>query len=82
MVEGEGGEGGLRVHQRERSRAAARGEATLEAECGLRRPSRWRALYAGELSAERSHQLLAVKRLPDAVFALTIVHEPFCFRGA
>lgn len=39
-------------------------------------------LHAGELGAERSDQLLAVKRLPDAVLALTIVHDPLYCRGA
>lgn len=39
-------------------------------------------LHAGEPGAERLHQLLAVKRLPDAVLALPIVHDPLCFRGA
>ncbi len=43
--------------------------------------ARFAVLHAGELGAERSHQVLAVKRLPDAVLALTIVHDPWSFRG-
>ncbi len=39
-------------------------------------------LHAGELGAERSHQLLPVKRLADAVFDLPIVRDPLSFRGA
>lgn len=58
--------GGRRLHQHERSRAAARCAATLEAECGLRRPARWRALHAGERGTERSHQVLAEGRLAEA----------------
>lgn len=39
-------------------------------------------LHAGGLDAERSHQLLAAKQLPDAVLALTIVNDPLYFSGA
>lgn len=39
-------------------------------------------LHGGELGTERSHQLLAAKRLPDAVFDLFIVHDPLYIRGA
>lgn len=48
----------------------------------LTQHSQTAVLHAGELGTERSHQVLAVKRLQDVVLPLTIVHDPWYFRGA